>query len=86
VDSLKGTHEQLTKALQSAHMINGVSQEYAEELSLQVAVKSIITNSTIDKVRSVMKYKLQLCSSIVAQTQSDTRIQSYMLRNNKGVD
>lgn len=47
--------EQLTRALQSAHMINGVSQEYAEELSLQVAVKSIITNSTIDEVRSVMK-------------------------------
>ena len=47
--------EQLTRALQSAHMINGVSQEYAEELSLQIAVKSIITNSTIDEVRSVMK-------------------------------
>jgi len=47
--------EQLTRALQSAYMINGVSQEYAEELSLQVAVKSIITKSTIDEVRSVMK-------------------------------
>jgi len=34
-------------------MINGESQDYAEELSLQVAVKSIII--TIDEVRSVIK-------------------------------
>lgn len=47
--------DQLLRASQAAHKTKSAPQEYAEELSLQVVVKSIVINSTIDEVGSQWK-------------------------------